>query len=453
MTRSDPRQTHRSPGKPVRSVPVAERKLNWSVVALATAGLGYNGLLALLAARGLPVSLAAQIVAEVLILSGAAVLILKTGFRQSDAPVLLFFLFFLATDLILSILNGAMIVDMARNAAIISLFGMLGTRCDERMIRRTFFIGFLIVTSCLVLELSSVQTYTAIFAPGAYFETTRGAVATELNELGLFPNALGFEGRFSILPFATHRTSSIFLEQVSLANFSTALIIFVTCLWDRISKSEKIAYLLLIALILVTNNSRTALVLVLAAPLIYVAAPSLGRFANLAIMPVMLLLATIITFTQPSSTEDTFVGRIGLTIKNLSAVDLSALLGAKATRAMDFLDSGYVYVLYGSTVIGLLTVWMFVSLISLDKVKAQARCGLYLSLYVFANLMVSGTSIFSMKVAGILWLLVGFLRGQTISDPVSQDLVKSDSRPATTTSVSSRLALGATHGWGSPNRR
>lgn len=444
VTRIDPWRAHRTSGQSVIAPPaVVARKLNWSVVALATAALGYNGLLALLAARGLPVSLAVQIAFELMILGGATVLILRTGFRRTDVPALLFFFFFLAIDLILSILNGAMIVDMARNAAIISLFVMLGTRCDERVIRRTFFIGFLIVTSCLVLELSSVQAYAAVFAPSAYFETTRGATATEFNELGLFPNALGFEGRFSILPFATHRTSSIFLEQVSLANFSTALVIYVTCLWDRISKSEKVAYLLLIALILVTNNSRTALALVLAGPLIYFAAPLLGRFSNLAIMPVILSLATIITFTQPPSNEDTFVGRIGLTIKNLSAVDLTALLGAKATHAIDFLDSGYVYVLYGSTVIGLLVVWMFVSLISLDKVKAQARCGLYLSLYVFANLMVSGTSIFSMKVAGMLWLLIGFIRGQTTADTAPHKLANRDIPLATTTLAPSRLASDA----------
>lgn len=397
---------------------------NAPVIILTTAALAYNGLLAFLVARGLPVTMAIQVLAEALILTGAGLLILRSGFRRIDTPAIAFVIFFVAIDLFVSILNGVLIVDMARNAAIISLFVMLGARCTERAIRRTVFVAFLLVGLGLLLELVSVEAYASTFAPSVYFETTRGAAARESNELGLFPNALGFEGRFAILSFVTHRTSSIFLEQVSLANFSTALIVYVTCMWKRISWAEKIPYILLIALILVTNNSRTALALFLGAPIIYFAAPWFARYWTLAIMPVMLALATFIALTQPPSTEDNFVGRIGLTMGILADVDAAALIGAKATEAAEFLDSGYAYVLYESTILGLLIVWAFVSLIAGNATKPQSRAGIYVSLYIFANLMVSGTSIFSMKVAALLWLLVGFLRAQAPTEnpePISTE--------------------------------
>jgi hypothetical protein len=249
-----------------------------------------------------------------------------------------------------------------------------------------------------------------VFEPGRYFEETRGISRFELDEIGLFANALGFDDRFAILSLIAHRTSSLFLEQVSLANFATVLTVFLVAMWPRLRLPARIFYPLLIAGILVTNNSRTALAIALAAPLVYLIAPKLPRMANLCLMPLILVGALIVSLTAPPSTNDDLVGRLSLTVRTLYELDLPALLGAKALEASDFLDSGYTFVIYASSAIGLIVLWLFYSLVPAGRSAALQRAGLMTALYLFINLTVSGTSIFSIKTAALLWFLIGFLR-------------------------------------------
>jgi hypothetical protein len=130
----------------------------------------------------------------------------------------------------------------------------------------------------------------------------------------------------------------------------------------------------------------------------------------LVLLPVILAMALVVSQTAPPSTEDNLVGRLSLTIRTLYELDLPALLGAKALSANDFLDSGYTFVIYASSVIGLIVLWLFTSLVPAGHGAALKRAGLMTGLYLFINLTVSGTSIFSIKTAALLWFLIGFLR-------------------------------------------
>jgi hypothetical protein len=112
----------------------------------------------------------------------------------------------------------------------------------------------------------------------------------------------------------------------------------------------RVSYPVLIAFILVTNNSRTALAIILAAPLVYLLAPRLPRLVTLGVMPMILLSALVVTLVSPPSREDNFVGRVGLTVQTLRDLDIAALLGAKANFAATFADSGYTFVIYSSSI-------------------------------------------------------------------------------------------------------
>jgi hypothetical protein len=377
---------------------------------LVLGGIGYNALLAFLGARGLPVNRALVAVTEIGLLAGAALVLLRSGLDRRDMPATALIAFFIVNALAISLINAAPFVDMARNAAVIAIFLMLGLRVDERTVHRTFVIAAIAVAAVLLLESVAVTSYAAVFEPGRYFEETRGISRFELDEIGLFVNALGFDDRFAILSLVGHRTSSLFLEQVSLANFATVLTVFLVAMWPRLRLPVKLLFPLLIAAILVTNNSRTALAIALAAPLVYLIAPKLPRVIILVLLPVILAMALVVSQTAPPSTEDNLVGRLSLTIRTLYELDLPALLGAKALSANDFLDSGYTFVIYASSVIGLIVLWLFTSLVPAGHGAALKRAGLMTGLYLFINLTVSGTSIFSIKTAALLWFLIGFLR-------------------------------------------
>jgi putative polymerase len=299
---------------------------------------------------------------------------------------------------------------MARNAAVIGIFLMLGLRVDERTVISTFVISAIAVAAVLLLESVAVTSYAALFEPGRYFEETRGISRFELDEIGLFANALGFDDRFAILSLIAHRTSSLFLEQVSLANFATVLTVFLVAMWPRLRLPVRVFFPLLIAAILVTNNSRTALAIALAGPIVYLLAPKLPQLIILGLLPLILAMALVVSQTAPPSTEDDLVGRLSLTIRTLYELDLPGLLGAEALIANDFLDSGYTFVIYASSVLGLIVLWLFYSLVPAGRDAALKRAGLMTGLYLFINLTVSGTSIFSIKTAALLWFLIGFLR-------------------------------------------
>lgn len=405
---------HLTTGRPVPPAAVAEpvpaATINIAAIWLVLGGLLYNALLAFLGARGMPINKAMVAGAEFLVLGGAGLALLRSGFRPIDTPALLLIGFFVLDALAVSLMSGLPFPDMARNAAIIGLFVMLGARVDELAVRRVFAIAAALVFVILLLECIDVKSYAALLEPGRYFEVTRGISRFELDEIGLFANALGFDDRFSILNLVGHRTSSLFLEQVSLANFATVLTIFLVVMWPRLSWKVKLAYPLLIAMILVTNNSRTALAIALVAPIIYYVAPKLPSIVTLLLVPMVLAAAVVVDLVAPPSREDDLVGRLSLTVRTLKGLDASALIGARAGDAANFLDSGYTFVIYASSLIGMIVLWLFLSFISAGEGAAQRRASLMSGLYLFLNLTVSGTSVFSIKTAALLWLLVGFLR-------------------------------------------
>jgi putative polymerase len=113
---------------------------------------------------------------------------------------------------------------------------------------------------------------------------------------------------------------------------------------------------------------------------------------------------------RPDAHEDDFVGRISGTIRNIIAMDIPAALGLELEKATTFVDSGYVYITYGATIFGLILFWLFVSFFPAGETPNQKRLAHSLSLFMFLNLMIGSTAIFSMKTAGLVWLLVGFLK-------------------------------------------
>jgi len=391
--------------------------LRRAVFALVLAGVLYNTVLSFLNGHAMSVSYALVVVTEITILALAVVALLRSGLRPADSPALLLLGFFLVDACLVSLASGTLFVDMARSAAIITIFVMLGIRSEEATIRRLVGILAALVFVFLLLESVSVQSYADLLQPGLYFEQTRGISRFELDEIGLFANALGFQDRFSILNIVGHRTSSLFLEQVSLANFATVLTTFLVGMWRGTSVKARVAYALLIVFILVTNNSRTALAIALMAPLVYWLAPKLSRLIPLALMPTVLTAAFVVAATAPPSSGDDLVGRLGLTVRTLKALDLTSLLGASAPGSADFADSGYTYVIYASSIIGLIVLWLFFSLILAGERADQKRTGMMISLYLFLNLTVSGTSVFSIKTAAVLWLLVGFLLRRGAEEP------------------------------------
>ena len=404
-------------GRPGVTIGLAKadgRLLASSIILIVAAAVCYNAALAFVNAHGVNIGPSSVVLTEVVILVAACSMIIASGRKSSDTLGFLLLAMFIIDALLVSIASSIPYIVMARNGTIIALFFMLGCRVDEVTIKRCFLVCSILVLAVLLLDAFAVKAYVNEFMPSRYFELTRGVEPLDVDQLGLFRNALGFSERFSISHLSDHRTSSLFLEQVSLANFSTILVIYLTAMWQRISGAQKIFYFALIVSILLTNNSRTGLILALLAPAAYWLAPRLNRFAPLAVMPLVLVAAAIVAVGLPNTDDDTLAGRVGLTMRFLANVDLPAALGRSTSLAAQFADSGYLFVIYSMSIMGLVLVWLFVSLVLVFPGAAQRRCGLMVNIYMFGNLLIGGSAVFTIKVASLLWLLVGFLRQQAL---------------------------------------
>jgi putative polymerase len=383
--------------------------IDYSILAVSVLGVTYNAILAFINHNIMPLTPTAVVMSEILILAYSFGYILKKGIFEEDIIPLGYLLATIVLTVYVMVINKAGYIDHLRNVLIIFAFTVLGRWSNERTLRLAFKICCLTVLAVLVCEIISTPAYVALVHPAEYFQNTRGVPPATYSDSGLFRGALGFEGRFSF-GLIDHRSSSIFLEQVSLANFCGVMVIYLVSFANRITLFDRLIFVTTIVLILVTNDTRTMLIFAIVSAAGYVIYPFIPKIFNFLMMPGIVMVGFIIHAFKPNAHDDDFVGRISGTVRNIIAMDLPATMGLELDKATTFVDSGYVYITYGATVFGLILFWLFVSFYPAGQTPNQKRLCHSLSLFMFLNLMIGSTAIFSMKTAGLGWLLVGFLK-------------------------------------------
>ncbi|WP_112944956.1 MULTISPECIES: hypothetical protein [unclassified Rhizobium] len=388
---------------------VAKQRIAYPILVLGLLSVLYNGLLAYINHNIMPLSMTHVAGMEGIIIVWSVAYLLKKGFYEDDLPTLLFMLFTLFVSVYISVVNKIAFIDHFRNVLIIFCFAGLGSWCNERTLKLTFRIAAMVVFIFLMFEIVDTNFYVSLVHPSDYFANTRGLKPYSFNKTGLFQNALGFPGRFSF-GIIDHRSSSIFLEQVSLANFCGVIAIYLISMWDRLGRGDRVLMVATALLILTTNDTRTMLIFSLACIVGYFVFPLIPKLCNLLLMPLILAAGFLIFSINPNATGDNFTGRINLTMHKFMEIEPLAPLGLAVDRILEFADSGYVYLLYGSTIFGVIAFWLFVCLYPAGATPAQRRAGHSLCLFIFLNMMIGGTAIFSMKISGLLWLVIGYMR-------------------------------------------
>jgi putative polymerase len=396
-----------------RPVPVqlvqAQAPVDRWVLGLTLLAVTYNALLAFINAHVFAVNFGLVAVTEIMILGMCLVKLMRDGIKQDCANILWYCGASLIIAMAISLMNGVLFVDAFRNALIITLFLCLGRNIQFATLRKTFLVVSVLVLGVMLIEMTSLLTYAQIFKPAVYFLNTRGMPEFELDDTGIFRNALGFAGRFSFGIFAGPRTSSLFLEQVSLANFAAVLCVFLLACWPRLSFRERVVHVALAALIILSNNTRTTSILFVLSIVGYFVYPRLPRYLNVLVAPLIIVAGVTIYTMYPHYINDDFAGRVSHTGRIISNMGFPEYLGMQISQLSVLMDAGYPYVIYSSSFIGFIMFWLMVSFVIPQRTPAQMRCAYGLTIYIFVNLLIGGTAIFSIKVAALLWLLVGFI--------------------------------------------
>jgi putative polymerase len=221
---------------------------------------------------------------------------------------------------------------------------------------------------------------------------------------GFRPDGIGR----TLLPalLGAHRTSSIFLEPVSLGNFAAILLAWNLSLEWKDRSKEALLLGLAALLLIVLSDSRFGLLMavlllgyrLLPMPAFRWVAPAFPFVLFGAILAVGWTLAVL---------GDNLLGRIAMSGQALLAFDTARIMGMDSPLPM-YGDMGYAYVLsrFGALpVIGLL---LLLFLMPCTSERAQ-RFRAMLVLYLFSSLAISGTSVFALKTAGLMWFLLGAL--------------------------------------------
>lgn len=403
-------QQQRPPGQAAAQGNLIDQLYRPAIGALVLAAVCYNTFLAMAGAVGIGIGASSVIICESAILALALLMVLKVPFGKDDMPSIAMLAVCFVLTIYITMMNGVFVPDTMRNGAIMAVFAMLGVRMDFRWLNITFLVITGLVLAVLLLEMFDLKTYVSTFQPAQYFSKTRGLPIPYWDKSGLFSNALGFKDRFSF-GVTAHRTSSLFLEQVSNANYAAFVIILLLALWNRLPALHRLLYVGTVIMILITTSTRTSLVLACIAPLGYFIYPHLPRYMNAMLAPLFVVIAFVVgDYTVRGLMEDSFVGRLSLTASTLYRMEFATAMGENVEMAKHYMDSGYTWVIYMGSFVAVIAIWTFISCYVPQRSISQKRCAYGISLYAASSLLVGGTAFFTIKTATCIWLLAGFMR-------------------------------------------
>lgn len=384
-------------------------KTQFGILLIVVSAVSYNAMLAFINANLVSINFLMAAGFEFLILISALALLIRVGITNLDSLEVFLVLIGVISAIIISIANQSIFIDSVRNILIIALFVMLGRRVNSKTLHTAFWVASVIVGVFLLIEIANLSLYVKTLNPASYYASTRGVAIGEFNETGLFNNAAGFEGRFGYGLFTGPRTSSIFLEQVSISNFAIILAIYVSVFWDKIETKKRIFYTLLIVTILITARSRSALAITLFALATYYLLPLIPRKLNLLIFPTFLVIIFTVYFSNlPYSFSDTFSGRISHTGHILINFNLEDFFITEIQNIYKYADSGIPYTIASYTLFGTIFLWLYLVIVIFKDGPRHRRFLTLANIYLFSLLMV-GAAVFTIKTAALLWLLAGFL--------------------------------------------
>ncbi len=344
-------------------------------------------------------------------ITGLAILIIALNFRANMLPWVILLGFSLTLHLVLGLANQAFNPKSIRDAIDIPVFIALGIVYARGNIVRLFFYIQCVVLLGLIVELLFVDVYSKVFDVLSYYVNTRDfSLESFWNEAStLFISATRPGDRFLLGSLGIHRGSSVFLEPVSLGNYSILATVFTLSFWGHLSRLKRIFFIATTLIILVGSDGRLAAVTCTVLVLASVIFPLLPRYSNVLYLPGALLLSgMIVAWLGLQNSGDDFSGRLASSIDFLGSLDITTLFGLDPGQSAYGYDSGVSYFLITQSVFGLAVVWLFICLVPLYYNRTSTVFVHSICTYISLNLLVS-YSLFSIKTAALMWFMYGYL--------------------------------------------
>ncbi|AIY42099.1 Xanthan biosynthesis exopolysaccharide polymerase GumE [Collimonas arenae] len=312
--------------------------------------------------------------------------------------------------LLLAILRNQLDPKGFRDVMIPILFYGLGRQVGSvKFADRVLKLMILVVLAFGFFELFFLDWFSRVFNIFSYYVNQGGLAAgsnwakdSVLGLNGMRPEGIGR----TILPslLGNHRISSIFLEPVSLGNFAV-----IVAAWGLAKRREEIKemifFVLAAAVMIALSDSRYGMITV--AALVLLRCLPLGKHYTWTLVFPLLSIAMLLVLAGyfGGQYSDSVLGRLYVSGRTLLNLDLGMIFGLDGFN-FGFGDMGYPSLLTRLGVLLCLFLWGAFWMLKMEDERGE-RLRAYITLYMSLILCVSGTSLFALKTAGILWFLVG----------------------------------------------
>jgi putative polymerase len=389
--------------------PVKEQRFHVWFAAFTVAGLScYQLFLCFINTHGLPVNNTIVAATEGMILIAVTLRVIpRQNMTELALPA-----FVLAYFAFMSIMREDTDPQGIRNLFIIYIMFSLGRQTHSlRDINRIVWALSIIVAFFSFFEYFFIDLYLNTFNILQYYNA-RGMVSEE--ELGylntnLWISGMRMSGR-TMLPFlGDQRVSSIFLEPVSMGNYAVIVAMWALS-FDWRDWRLSIGHFLAAAFFIIACDSRFASIVVMVLLMIRLF-PFAQKAWALYLIPLIatLGLAYFATVTTVDPNYDDLPGRLAKTGVALLNMGLPEIFGVGDVSQLYDMGIPYSLVVFGVA----LCIFLWIVLVFMKFATAQGlRMRAMLTAYCISLLMISGTSFYSSKTAGMLWIILGALSVQ-----------------------------------------
>ena len=292
-------------------------------------------------------------------------------------------------------------------------FAILGLCMKRETLIRTLILLQIVLVTCVLWELFIPVSFGDFFNVRSYYVATRGFSESsfytgEADKLFLTSQRGG--GRILKVGFDIERGSSLFLEPVSLGNWTIAVTVALVSFWREISRRDRVVLLASNLLLIIGCDGRLALATNI---VLFLGMPAFSRLPRLvAFLYLPALYLAIVSLTAlglialSADGYDSSTGRFIQGVEILHHLAMPEFFGLEATTGgLVHADSGWTYITLKQSLLGLVALWGAVTLMVPDSDRGR-RFAHAAGIFVALGLPISN-SIVSIKVAAALWMIAG----------------------------------------------
>lgn len=315
--------------------------------------------------------------------------------------------------LLLSAVRQSIELKFLGDAVLIPAFALLGTCLAPRDLIRWLIAVQLAIALIAGWELANPSSFAKAFNVTSYYVNTRGIEAETFwsgEGEGLYLNVERPSGRNLLPESGLNRATSVFLEPVSLGNWTIVVLIMLVALWGRMSWGTRATLIVADLLLVVACDGRFALV---CAGGILLGIP-FGRWAP-RLWPLIYLPVLVATLFALRAAEllprggDTFAGRLRKGVDYLGRLEVADVFGAQPSNDIYAnADAGWAYLIQSQSLFGFLAFWLLVVLMTRARTP-EMRGFVNATAIYFALCMPISYSFVSIKTVAPIFALYGCL--------------------------------------------